>query len=127
MENQLDEMIEYFEDDILDDHFENYRKNIVTIIAYLIGVPDEKLLVEDRVDSNEYEKIKTNENANIIRCLCKLRTQFLKNYKSIDDAHKFELRPLETLTEYLDVEAIKFLRRKNIEVNIHNLGLGTLP
>ena len=57
MENQLDEMIEYFEDDILDDHFENYRKNIVTIIAYLIGVPDEKLLVEDRVDSNEYEKI----------------------------------------------------------------------
>ena len=120
MENQLDEMIEYFEDDILDDHFENYRKNIVTIIAYLIGVPDEKLLVEDRVDSNEYEKIKTNENANIIRCLCKLRTQFLKNYKSIDDAHKFELRPLETLTEYLDVEAIKFLRRKNIEVNITN-------
>ena len=60
MENQLDEMIEYFEDDILDDHFENYRKNIVTIIAYLIGVPDEKLLVEDRVASNEYENINTN-------------------------------------------------------------------
>lgn len=120
MENQFDEMMEYFEDDVFDDHFENYRKNIITIIAYLIGVPDEKLTVEDRIDMSEYEKIKTNENANIIRCLCSLRTQFLKNYKNIDDAHRFEMRPLETLTEYLDIEAIKFLRRKDIEVNITN-------
>lgn len=69
---------------------------------------------------SEYEKIKTNENANIIRSLCSLRTQFLKNYKNIDDAHRFEMRPLETLTEYLDIDAIKFLRRKDIEVNITN-------
>lgn len=120
MENQFDDMMEYFEDDVFDDHFENYRKNIITIIAYLIGVPDEKLTVEDRIDMSEYEKIKTNENANIIRSLCSLRTQFLKNYKNIDDAHRFEMRPLETLTEYLDIDAIKFLRRKDIEVNITN-------
>lgn len=120
MENQIDEIIEYFEDDIFDDHFENYRKNIITIIAYLIGVPDEKLTAEDRADMDEYEKIKTNENANIIRALCILRTQFFKNYKNIDDAHKFEMRPLESLTEYLDVDAIKFLRRKEIEVNVTN-------
>ena len=120
MENQFDDMMEYFEDDVFDDHFENYRKNIITIIAYLIGVPDEKLTVEDRIDMSEYEKIKTNENAKIIRSLCSLRTQFLKNYKNIDDAHRFEMRPLETLTEYLDIDAIKFLRRKDIEVNITN-------
>ena len=30
MENQIDEMLEYFEEDIYDDHFENYRKNIIT-------------------------------------------------------------------------------------------------
>lgn len=120
MENQFDDMMEYFEDDVFDDHFENYRKNIITIIAYLIGVPDEKLTVEDRIDMSEYEKIKTNENAKIIRNLCSLRTQFLKNYKNIDDAHRFEMRPLETLTEYLDIDAIKFLRRKDIEVNITN-------
>ena len=120
MDNQFDEMMEYFEDDIYDDHFENYRKNITTIIAYLIGVPDEKFTGDDRFDLNEYENLKTNENATTIRCLSKLRTQFLKNYKNIDDAHKFELRPLETLTEYLDIDAIKYLRKKDIEVNITN-------
>ncbi len=30
MDNQFDEMMEYFEEDIYDDHFENYRKNITT-------------------------------------------------------------------------------------------------
>lgn len=120
MDNQFDEMMEYFEDDIYDDHFENYRKNITTIIAYLIGVPDEKITCDDRFDINEYEKLKTNDNATIIRCLSKLRTQFLKNYKNIDDAHRFEMRPLETLSEYLDIDAIKYLRKKDLEVNITN-------
>lgn len=120
MENQFDKMMEYFEEDVFDDHFENYRKNIITIIAYLIGVPDEKFTGEDRFDISEFEKLKTNENATTIRYLSRLRTQFLKNYKSIDDAHRFEMRPLETLTEYLDINAIKYLRRKDIEVNITN-------
>ena len=120
MENQFDEMMEYFEEDFFDDHFENYRKNIITTLAYLIGVPDEKFTGEDRFDISEFEKLKTNDNATIIRYLSRLRTLFLKNYKSIDDAHRFEMRPLETLTEYLDINAIKYLRRKDIEVNITN-------
>ena len=120
MENQIDEMLEYFEEDIYDDHFENYRKNIITIVAYLIGVPDEKLNGEDRVDLDEYEKLKTNENATIIRCLSALRTQFLKHYKNIDDAIKYQMKPLETLTEYLDIDAIKYLRKRGIEINITN-------
>lgn len=120
MDNQFDEMMEYFEEDIYDDHFENYRKNIITIIAYLIGVPDEKFTGDDRFDINEFENLKTNDNATTIRCLSKLRTQFLKNYKNIDDAHRFEMRPLETLSEYLDIDAIKYLRKKDLEVNITN-------
>ncbi len=120
MENNFDEIMEYFEDDIFDDHFENYRKNIITIIAYLIGVPDEKFTGEDRFDIGEFEKLKTNENATTIRYLSRLRTQFLKNYKNIDDGIRFEMRPLETMTEYLDVGAIKYLRRKEIEINITN-------
>ena len=79
MENQFDEMMEYFEEDVFDDHFENYRKNIITILAYLIGVPDEKFTGEDRFDISEFEKLKTNDNATIIRYLSRLRTQFLKN------------------------------------------------
>lgn len=120
MENHIEEIMDYFEEDIFDDRFENYRKSIITTVAYLIGVPDDKLAIDDLIDPGEYEKIKTNEKAKIIRCLSILRTQFLRNYKSIDNATKFEMRPLETLTEYLDVDAIKFLRRKEIEINITN-------
>ena len=122
LQDNYEEVLEYFGDDIseVNDNFENYRKNIVTIIAYLIGVSDEKFTGEDRFDLDEYEKLKTNENATVIRYLCKLRTQFLRNYKSIDDARKFGLRALETLTDYVDVDAIKYLREREIEVNVSN-------
>ena len=121
-DTKFDEMLEYFGDEVLDpnDHFENYRKNIVTIIAYLIGVPDDKFISDDRFDLEEYEKLKLNENANIIKYLCRLRTQFLRNYKNIDDARKYEMRPLEGMTEYLDIDGIKYLRQKGIEVNVAN-------
>lgn len=117
---RIDKAIEYFEDDIRDDNFENYRKTIVTTMAFLIGVPEEKVTSENRFDITEFEKLKTDDNAKIIRNLCKLRTQFLRNYKNIDDAKKFQMRPLESMSEYLDIDAIKYLRSQNIEVNITN-------
>ena len=117
---RIDKAIEYFEDDIRDDNFENYRKTIVTKMAFLIGVPEEKVTSENRFDITEFEKLKTDDNAKIIRNLCKLRTQFLRNYKNIDDAKKFQMRPLESMSEYLDIDAIKYLRSQNIEVNITN-------
>ena len=122
MEEKIDEMLEYFGDEVLDDndHFENYRKTIITIISYLIGIPDDKFTGADRFDIEEYSKLKNNEKATIIKYLCRLRTQFLRNYKSIDDARKFEFRPLENMPEYLDVEGIKFLRAKGFEVNVPN-------
>lgn len=122
MEDNIVEMLEQYKDDAIEvsDHFENYRKNIITVIAYLIGVPDDKFLGEDRFDAEEYTNLTTNDNAKTIRTLCILRTQFLRNYKSIDDARKFSMRPLESLNEYLDVEGIKYLRRKGFEVNVPN-------
>lgn len=122
MEEKIDEMLDYFGDEVFEDndHFENYRKTIITIVSYLLGVPDDKFTGADRFDMDEYLKLKNNEKATIIKYLCRLRTQFLRNYKSIDDARKFEFRPLENMTEYLDVEGIKFLRAKGFEVNIFN-------
>ena len=126
MENVIDtnfeEMFDYFGDELTEDydHFENFRKNITTTIAYLIGVPDDKFTEGEWFDEAEYIKLKNNDNAAVVRALCKLRTQFLRNYKSIDDARKYEMRPLETLTDYLDIDDIKFLRNRGIEVNIAN-------
>ena len=44
MEEKFDEMLEYFGDEVFEDndHFENYRKTIITIVSYLLGVPDDK-------------------------------------------------------------------------------------
>ena len=122
MNENFEEVLEYFGEDTIDtsDHFENYRKNIVTAMAYLLGVPSEKFEEGDRFDIEEYKKINENENAKVIRSLCKLRTQFLRNYKNIDDARKYNMRPLELMTEYVDVASIKYLRTKGIEVNVSN-------
>jgi len=120
LQDENQEIEEYFGEDVRDnDSFENYRKNIVTTIAYLIGVPEDKF-IEDKFDLEQYEKIKTNQNALIIRKLCILRTQFFRNYKAIMDARNLNLTPLETMTDYLDIEAIKYLRARDMEVNIAN-------
>lgn len=120
MENQIDERIEHFEEIVYDNRFKNFRKNITTIIAFLIGVPDENFRYEDKFDFNEFEKLKTNDDAIIIRYLSRLRTQFLNYYVNIDNAHRNQMRPIETLTEYLDIDIIKYLRKKDIETNIPN-------
>ena len=110
------EMLDLLSEEEYVDGFENYRKSIVTTIAYLIGVAEDKLENEGIFDLDEYEKLKNHENATIIRHLCILRTQFLRNYKSISDARKFDFKPIELLTDYLNVESIRYLRRKDIEI-----------
>ena len=117
---EMDAIKEYCGEDASysSDNFENYRKSIVTTVAFLIGVPDEKFAMEDRFDTDEYEKLKKDENAIIIRNLCILRTQFFKNYSSIMDERKFNMRPLETMTEYLDIDAIRYLRYRDMEINV---------
>ena len=122
IEELNEEVFEYFGEDIPEsnDHFENYRKNIITTIAYLLGVPDDKFGSEGRFDLNEYEKLKKNDDATVIHYLSRLRTQFLRNYKAIDDARKYSMTPLEMMTDYLDIQGIRYLRRKDIEVNVSN-------
>ena len=63
----------------------------------MIGVAEDKLENEGIFDLVEYEKLKAHENATIIRNLCILRTQFLRNYSSINDARKYDFKPLEHL------------------------------
>ena len=64
MENTIDtnydEVYDYFGDELTenDDRFENYRNNITTTIAYLIGIADEIFTEGDRFESEEYIKLK---------------------------------------------------------------------
>ena len=97
-------------EEILDDEqngndFENYRKNIVTKIAYLIGVPEEKLSNDSKFAIEELDKLRENENATIIRHLCILRTQFFRNYSNIHNARR-DFKRVDDLDEYLSIESI---------------------
>ena len=85
MEDKFDAVLEYFGADVSDseDYFENYRKNIVTKVAYLIGVPDEILENETKFVVSELDPLRKHKAATLIRSLCILRTQFFKNYISI--------------------------------------------
>lgn len=108
-------------EEILDDEqqngydFENYRKNIVTKVAYLIGVPDEILENETKFVASELEILRNHKAATVIRNLCILRTQFFKNYTSILNERRYFKR-IEELTELLSMDIIKYLRANGFEV-----------
>ena len=67
---------------------DEYKKDTVTKLAYLIGVPNHHLDFEDRFASKELESLRNNESATIIRHLCILRTQFFQQYKAINSAKR---------------------------------------
>jgi hypothetical protein len=94
-------------------NFDNYRRSIVTKIAYLIGIPEKNFA--NNFVAEEFENLKSNEIATIIRYLCILRSQIFKNYVKIENERR-NFRQLQDLTDLLDVEKIKFLRSKNIEI-----------
>ena len=93
-----EEMQELLCDEENGNAFENYKKNIVTKIAYLIGVPEEKLSNDSKFATEELDGLKQNESATIIRHLCILRTQFFRNYSNI---HNFLQLTIEFRYEIL--------------------------
>ncbi len=116
IENEIpQEMLDLIGDEENASTFENYRKNIVTKMAYLIGVPDEKLANDSKFAIEELDGLKQNENATIIRHLCILRTQFFRNYLNINNARR-NFRRVDELNEYLSMESIKYLRSNGIEI-----------
>ena len=103
--------LEYIDDNR---QYENYKKDIVTKIAYLIGVKD-SIIKTNRFEQNIISSLEENDNAKIIRALSILRSEFIRNFKEIS-SRNMNLEPLETLTDLISVELIKYLRNKGIEI-----------
>lgn len=103
--------LEYIDDNR---QYENYKKDIVTKIAYLIGVKD-SIIKTNRFEQNIISILEENDNAKIIRALSILRSEFIRNFKEIS-CRNMNLEPLETLTDLISVDLIKYLRNKGIEI-----------
>lgn len=126
MENEdLNELIDTFdisEEEIYEyDSFENYKTDIVTTIAYLLGIKD-CILYSDtsRFNNEKLEELLKNNNANIIRQLSILRNDLLRNAKEIK-LRRLNLIAIDQMSDIVTSEAIKFLRNNEIETMHPNL------
>ena len=89
---------------------------IVTTIAYLIGVKKSALEVSFREQcSDTLDFLYDNKEASIIRYLSKIRTSLFQHFKKTDDAMRYNLKNLNSL-EWYDKDNIKQLERWGISV-----------
>lgn len=103
------------------DSYENYKKDIVSTIAYLIGVK-ETIIKSEQFEQEIITKLEQDDNARTIRALSILRTEFIRNFKEIT-IRRNNLEPLESLTDLVSVDLIKYLRQKGIETNHANMNM----
>lgn len=97
--------------------YENSTYNIVSTVAYLLGVP--KRIFENEHEPPEltiYEELQRDKNARIMRNLCMLRTIIERNFKKIGTEMCFNLKNLHTLPDIIPPEVIQQLIDDGISV-----------
>ncbi|MGN0592227.1 MAG: NYN domain-containing protein [Ruminococcus sp.] len=92
-------------------------KDIAATTAYLMGVRKsawEKQFGESCPQL--LSELDEKKEARIIRSLCKIRTTLMQKFKHTDNEIRYEMKNLDTLPQWYDVENIKQLMRWEIPV-----------
>ncbi len=108
---------------------------IVSKIAYLIGVP--KRIFENEVEPPKiffFNTLERDRSARIIRNLCVVRNAIEINFKKINDRMKFQMRSLQSLTEYIPAESltqlttdgVNFIKKSNTKLCQHIMEINRL-
>ena len=113
---ELDEY-EISEEEIKEyESFDNYKMDIVSTIAYLLGIKEYILYGEEsKFNKDLLEQLENHQHAKIIRYLSILRNEFIKNAKEIKN-RRFNLISMEQMPDLISTDAIKYLRKNGIEV-----------
>ena len=90
-------------------------KEVVTTIAYMIGVRKSALESSYSEYTETLEKLYDDKEATVIRYLCKLRTVLMQKFKRTDTSIRFELKNLTSLDWY-DHDNIKQLEKWGFEI-----------
>ena len=74
-----------------------YTRNVVTTVAYLIGIRKSILQNTYADEIENLELLFSDRNATVIRYLCKLRTALMMNFKKTDTEMKYNLTNIDKL------------------------------
>ncbi|MDO4460064.1 MAG: NYN domain-containing protein [Clostridia bacterium] len=88
--------------------------NIVSLVAYLIGVKEE--ILERDYLKTAYEELEKNKAAKIVRCLSIIRTSIMLNYSRINEKMTYDITNIDKMPEFIDPDIFRFLRKNDIEL-----------
>ena len=95
----------------------NISTEIVSTVAYLIGIRDEFFEEGRNFEKNIYNSLTENKDATVIRHLCTLRNQFFLNYGDITKVCQSDsLKNYDDMPEQQSVESFKYLRANGISI-----------
>lgn len=114
--------------------YENSTYNLVSKVAYLIGVPKKIFEHEHEPPQMDwYEQMDRDQNARMIRNLCAVRSALLRNYKRVDQEIYYNLKNLHTLPDLIPQASVTQLEqdglsivKANRRVNQYMIDLNTL-
>ena len=129
MDTYLDEDVPTYED--IDEEQARYKDStydIVSKVAYLIGVPKRIFELDHEPPKLDiYERMDKDKNARIIRHLCVIRTAIERGFKHISEKMKYQYRSILSMPEHIPEESIQqltadginFYRKSNTKLNQH--------
>ncbi|MCR5670722.1 MAG: hypothetical protein K6G10_06920 [Butyrivibrio sp.] len=102
--------------------FRTGQYEIVSKVAYLLGV--NKRFFETSAGSfliDEFEKLENDKRAKIIRCLCKLRSSLMHNFKKVLDAIKYDQVSIMNMPDLMPQDLMDYLYHEGITDIYSNL------
>lgn len=97
--------------------FHNAKYNIISIVAYLIGVEKRHFENEHEPPKLEtYQSLSTNKSARIVRNLCMIRTALESNFRDIRLAFLYDIKNLASLPEYIPTDSVTQLAADGIHL-----------
>lgn len=98
--------------------YHNPKYNIISLVAYLIGV--EKRHFENEYEPPKldiYEHLDKDKNARIVRNLCRIRTGFEQNYAKIRDEFRYSIKNIGSVPDLISTDAVEQLALDGISLH----------
>ena len=97
--------------------FRNPTHNIVSIVAYLIGIEKKHFENEHEPPQiNIYDQLQDDKAARIVRNLCMIRTAIEQKYIAISNAFRMEGKNIGTMPDMIPTDAVNELHSDGVQL-----------